>query len=385
MSRPVRHFLSHEHGDRPALVRLETEMRRRGLSSWRDRKDQHHGVATDPAVLKAIKVDTDGFVIYGTKRILHSPYVWEHEWEPAYVRNQAETTAGHPFPYPLIPIFAGAGVAALKGAAIDFRQPVPTTFNGERLTSGPAGRRAMARFLLRTALARRAAVAPHGPLRLHLTTFAVADDLDADVLVDWSPEFAMGSNQPWPDLFVARDDLAAELARTGRGLEIAVQARLGPSFAFGHAFPRVSRIPITAGDGWQLGDTEDPALVDATDLSVLGGDPRVAVVEVSLARTVTVAVDRAIAALGLDPSRRLSLAYGPGTDHVDAVVAAAATAAFGRRLKRLRDEGVTEAHVFLTGPAPLALLLGASVNAGPALTLYHTVDGEYVRSVRLPA
>lgn len=385
MSRPIRHFLSHEHGDRPALVRLETEMRRRGLSSWRDRKDQHRGVATDPAVLKAIKVETDGFVVYGTKRILASRYVWEQEWEPAYVRNRAEAAADHPFPYPLTPIFAGASVADLKGAAIGFKQPIPTDFNGERLTPGPAGRREMANCLLRTALTRRAAVAPHGPLRLHLTTFALPDDLDADVLVDWSPEFAMGSVPPWPELLVARDDLASELARTGRGLEVAVQARLGPAFALGHGFPRVSRIPITAGDGWQLGDTEDPALVAATDVPVAGGDPRVAVVEVSLARVVTVAVDRAIAALSLDPSRRLSLAYRPGVNHVDAAVAAAATAAFGRRLKELRDEGSTEAHVFLAGPAPLALLLGASVNAGPAMILYHTVDGEYVRSVRLPA
>jgi hypothetical protein len=147
----------------------------------------------------------------------------------------------------------------------------------------------------------------------------------------------------------------------------------------------VSRIPITAGDGWQLGDTEDPALVTAIDAQVADGDPRVAVVEVSLARTVSLAVDRAIATLALQPSRRLSLAYGPGIDHVDVAVTAAATAAFGRWLKRIRDEGVTEAHVFLAGPAPLALLLGASVNAGPTTTLYHTVDGEYVRSVRLPA
>jgi SMODS-associated and fused to various effectors sensor domain len=85
----------------------------------------------------------------------------------------------------------------------------------------------------------------------------------------------------------------------------------------------------------------------------------------------------------LTPSRRLSIAYGPDVDHVDAAVAAAATAAFGRRLKRMRAEDITEAHVFLAGPAPLALLLGASVNEGPAMTLYHTVDGEYVRSVRL--
>lgn len=385
MSRPIRDFLSHEHGDRPALVRLETEMRRRGLSSWRDRKDQHRGVATDPAVLKAIKFDTDGFVIYGTKRILDSAYVWEHEWEHAYVRNQAEVGAAHPFPYPLIPMFAGAGVSDLKKAAIAFRQPVPTDFNGERLTPGPTGRRAMANYLLRTALTRRAAEVPHGPLRLHLTTFAVADDLDADVLVDWSPEFAAGATTPWTDLLQARDDLAAELARTGRGLEITIQSRLGPAFAFGHAFPRVSKIPITAGDGWQLGESEDPALVTTTDVRVAGGDPRVAVVEVSLARTVTVAVDRAIEVLGLTPSRRLSLAYGRGADHVDAAVAAAATGALGRRLKRLRDEGVTEAHMFLAGPAPLALLLGASINAGPAITLYHGVDGEYVCSTRLSA
>jgi hypothetical protein len=68
MSRPIRHFLSHEHGDRPALIRLETEMRRRGLSSWRDRKDQYRGVATDPAVVKAIQSETMGFYEEGPRR-----------------------------------------------------------------------------------------------------------------------------------------------------------------------------------------------------------------------------------------------------------------------------------------------------------------------------
>ena len=109
------------------------------------------------------------------------------------------------------------------------------------------------------------------------------------------------------------------------------------------------------------------------------GDPRVAVAVVSLA----LAVDRAITAWGLTPSRRLSIAYGPDADHVDAAVAATATAAFRQRLKGIRDDGIAEAHVFLAGSAPLALLLGASVNAGRAMTLDHTVDGAYVRSVRL--
>jgi hypothetical protein len=359
-------------------------MRRRGLASWRDRKDQHRGVATDPAVLKAIQSETDGFVIYGTSKILGSAYVWEHEWPFAYLRHQAEAGADHPFPYPLVPIFVGSTtVKDLKTAALDHKQPVPTTFNGERLERGARGRRAMANFLLETALVRRNAEAPAGPLRLHFTTFAVPDDLQADLMVDWSPEFGPGCVSPWDDLLLARDDLATAIARTGRPLEISVQSRLGPAFAFGHAFPHVSKIPIIAG-GWNLGHIEDSALITATEVRDATGDPRVAVIEVSLARNVAVAVDRVVASFGLSPSRRLSIGYGPDAAHVDADVAAAATATFGRRVKLLRDDGVTEAHIFLAGPAPLATLLGAAVNAGPAMTLYHTIEGEYVPSVRLP-
>jgi hypothetical protein len=360
-------------------------MRRRGLASWRDRKDQHPGIATDPTVTQAIDTDTDGFVIYGTPRILGSAYVWKREWPRAFLRNQAESGADHPFPYPLMIIFCGPTPNDIKNAAVAFKQPVPTTFNGERLKTGPVGRRAMANHLLGTALTRRAAEASPGPLRLHLTTFAVAKDLDADVLVDWSPEFATNVSTPWTDLLIARDDLAASLTRTGAGIAFSVQSRLAPAFAFGHAFPHVSRIRISAGDGWQLGQDEDSKLVVATQTLHPDGDPEIAVVEISLARVVTDAVDRALTIFRLSPSHRLSIGYGPDADHVDAGVAAAASATFGRRLRKMRDEGVAEAHVFLAGPAPLAFLLGASVNAGPAITLYHTIDGDYVLAVRLPA
>jgi len=384
VTRPVRHFLSHQNGDRAALVRLETDMRRRGLLSWRDRKDQARGVATDPAVLKAIESETDGFVLYGSGKILRSEYVWKSEWPPAFLRNRAEADADHPFPYPLIPIFVGSTtVSDLKGAAAHFGKPVPTKFNGERLRRGTAGRRAVANYLLDTALARRHAEAPPGPLKMHVTTFPVPATLDADIALDWAPEFESGVDVPWSELLVARDDLAVAIARTGRPLAISVQARLGPAYAVGRAFPRVSRIGITAGDGWRLGTTEDTSLVAADDRRDPTGDPAVAVVEVAFGRTITNAVDRAITDFAIAPGRRLRIGYGPGADHVDAEVAAAATATFMRRLKALRDDGVHEAHVFLLGPAPLALLLGAAVNAGPAVTLYHTVDGSYVRSVRL--
>jgi len=384
---PIRHFVSHHNLDRDAVVALEIEMRRRGLASWRDRKDQHRGVKTDLAVLRAIEVETDGFVIYGSPKILGSDYVWNHEWPPAFLRNQGECDRDHPFPYPLTPLFVrGVKPEDLKKAATEHGRPAPAKFNGERLEEGDgASRRTVANHLLRTALKRRTAELD-GPLRLHLNTFVAPDGLDTDILVDWADEFAPGAEPPWDDLLAARDDLKTEIARTGRALEMTVQSRLGPAFAFGHAFPVAAKIRLrVGGDGWALGAREDPVLVTAQDVSDAVGDPQVAVVEASLTRKVNVAAEWTVAALGLRPSRILRLDYGPGIEAVDAAVAAAASAAFGRRLRMLRDDGITEAHIFLAGPAPLALLLGASVNAGPAMTLYHSSDGHYVRSVRLGA
>ncbi len=42
-------------------------------ASWRDRKDQHRGVATDPAVLAAIQGETDGFAIYARPAATRAP------------------------------------------------------------------------------------------------------------------------------------------------------------------------------------------------------------------------------------------------------------------------------------------------------------------------
>lgn len=385
MSRPIRHFLSHQNGDRAALIRLETDMRRRGLLSWRDRKDQARGVATDPAVIKAIRDDTDGFVFYGSSKLLTSKYVWENEWPIAYLRNQAEAGNGHPFPYPLIPIFIGkTGPGDLRDAARSYRQPVPTAFNGERLRAGADGRRVVANYLLETAIARRQAEIGLDPIRILVSTFAIPHHPDADLVVDWGPEFTDNIATPWPDLLRARDDLADVLARAALPIEFVVQARLGPAFAFGNAFPSVSKMTIVSTDGWRLGAAEDPARIDATETLDPTGDPRVGVVQVSLARDVSVAVDHAVTGFDIRASRRLSIRFGPSADRVAADVAAAATATFASRLKALRDNGITETHIFLAVPAPLALLLGAAINAGPAMTLYHTADGQYVKAVRLP-
>lgn len=382
--RPIRHFLSHQHLDRPPLRLLETDMRRRGLASWCDRKDQHVGVETDAVVPRAINIETDGFVFYGSPNILTSKYVWDSEWPPAYLRNRAETDAGHPLPYPIVPITVrGTTIAELRDAAKTRKQPIPTRFNGERLDEAdPASRRAVATFLLRAAIARRAAETVD-PLRLHLATFEPDDDLEADVLVDWVAELAPGADPCWPDLLAARDDLKRELARVRRGLVVSVQARLGAAFAFGHAFPRPTRIPIVTAEGWAVGDHEDTDLVTAEEVAIAGGDETVAILEASFMRSVTVAVDRAIGIHGLRPSRRVSLSFGPNATTVDAAVAAAATAVFAHRVRRLAEDGIKELHVFYAGPAALALLLGSSINAGPTIVLYHAVDREYVQTVRL--
>lgn len=379
--RPIRHFLSHQHVDRPQLALLEADMRRRGLLSWRDRKDQHLGAATDPAVERAIREDTDGLALYGSRNVIDSWYVWNREWPPAYLRHQAERDAGHAMPYPLIPLLDGIDIEDLKAAALSFNTTTPSPFNGERLDGSDArSRRPVARGLLRTALARRC-LESSAPLRLHLTTFGVSDQHDGDIVVDWTEDFTSDS-VPWDELLWGRDDLKAELARTGRSLEVSVQTRLAPAFAFGHAFPS-ARIPIMVGpDRWQVGRAADPALISCS-IEDRQGDRRVAAVIVSLARDVSHAAEAAIAELAVSASRVARIAFAPGVAVVSQDGASAAAHSFGRVLRDLGDGGVVEAHLFMAAPADLALLLGTAINAGPAITLYHTANGRYVPSVRL--
>ena len=87
--------------------------------------------------------------------------------------------------------------------------------------------------------------------------------------------------------------------------------------------------------------------------------------------------------MGLAPGHHLRIALPVGQHEVDAAGAAALAMVFGRELRRLRDEGVREAHLFMAVPAALAVLMGAAVHAGPAMTLYHSEDGNYVCGVRL--
>jgi len=117
----------------------------------------------------------------------------------------------------------------------------------------------------------------------------------------------------------------------------------------------------------------------------LDGEACSAVVTVSLARDVGDAAHRACAERSLHPGRWLDIRYGSSRGPVDGDIASAVAFGFGRGLRSLSDRGVREAHLFLSVPANLAVLLGSSINAGPAMTLYHRIDGTYVPSVRLAA
>ena len=95
-------------------------------------------------------------------------------------------------PYRLVPLLVDKlSHRMITATAKAHTRATPMTFNGESLARGdPASRDAVARYLLRSALADRAHI--HGtPLRVRLTSFIVANDVEADVLVDWSPEFAV--------------------------------------------------------------------------------------------------------------------------------------------------------------------------------------------------
>jgi hypothetical protein len=385
--RPVEYFLSHESHDRPGVVDLEGAMRRRGIGSWRDRKNLLVGDGSDAMIRAAIESETAGFVLYGTERIGESDYVWEREWPWAHERHAHEAAAMQPAPYRLVPLLVDEiARQTLTTAASSHGQPDPMIFNGARLARGDAScRDGVARYLLRAGLADRMTI-PGGPLRIRLTTFAGADD-DTDLLVDWSPEFG-SADVDWPVLLSALRDIKDEVARSHQSVEVDAQARLIPAFVFGHAFPLASRIPLVAitreGAWWARGSRADLSLVRVAYETLAGGDPTVAVVEVSLARDVGVAASAAAHGLRLNAGRVVRLQLNDSIETVDPGVAAAAAFSFGRALRAIRDDGIRESHIFIAAPAPMALLLGASVSAGPAMTLYYTTDGEYRPSLRLP-
>jgi hypothetical protein len=384
--RPVEYFLSHQNGDRADVVDLEGAMRRRGLASWRDRRSLLAGDDNDTAIRAGIDRDTSGFVIYGSDRVVSSWYVWNKEWPWAHERRERELATGHPAPYRIVPLLIdGLDYRLLRHAAADAGHADPTTHNGEVLRRGEAKERdAVARWLLHSALADRCATHT-GPLAIRFTTFAGAGDVEADLLVDWSPEFA-ADPVDWPLLRASLRDLKDELAVVRRPIEIDVQSRLVSAFVFGHAFPLPSRTGIAAihrdGSRWTIGRA-DPTKVAVLLAEDVDGDPAVAAVQVSLARAVRDSAAAAAQRLHLRPGPSARITFADGVDSVDAAVAGAAAASFGQALRGLRDAGVRQAHIFIAAPAALVLLLGASVNAGPAMTLYFTRNGEYEAALTL--
>ena len=378
--RPVEYFLSHQRGDRADVVDLEGAMRRRGLASWRDRRSLFAGDDNDTAIRAGVDRDTSGFVIYGSDRVVGSWYVWNKEWPWAYERRERESATGHPAPYRIVPLLIdGLDYRMLRHAAAEAGHADPMTHNGEVLRRGDADQRdAVARWLLRGALADRCATHA-GPLAIRFTTFATAGDVEADLLVDWSPEF-VAEPVDWPLLKASLRDLKDELAVVRRPIEVDVQSRLVSAFVFGHAFPLASRARVTAihrdGSRWTIGRL-DPTQVVLAMAEDVDGDPAVAAVQVSLARAVGDSAAATVERLCLRPRRSAQLTFADGVDSVDSVVAGAAAATFGQALRSLRDAGVRHAHIFIAAPAALALLLGASANAGPAMTLYFTRNGEY--------
>jgi hypothetical protein len=128
--RPVEYFLSHQNEDRADVVDLEGAMRRRGLASWRDRKNLLVGDGSDEIIRAGIETETSGFVIFGSDRILPSTYVWEKEWPWAHGRHEREEADGHPAPYRLAPLLVdGLSHRKITAAAASRGQADPMTFN----------------------------------------------------------------------------------------------------------------------------------------------------------------------------------------------------------------------------------------------------------------
>ena len=92
---------------------------------------------------------------------------------------------------------------------------------------------------------------------------------------------------------------------------------------------------------------------------------------IELSLVADLARDAAIVADRVGAARRVRLASASADRSADLrPVAAAAAAQVGDVLRRLRDDGVTDYHVLLASPAPLAALIGRHLHALGTVHVY---------------
>lgn len=393
-------FLSHWRGNATVIAALQRELRLRGIGAWRDVTNLDYGKEASDAIRNAIQEDVDGLIALVTPTYLTRPVVWEIEIPEALERRRREPE------FQIIPLFCGVKPAELTAHCNKLGLEDIAKFNGDFLpprvsqAKRAAALKAIARKSLRAALHLRAGKNTEYEARLLLRTGAQAPPgTGVDLDLDWSEEFSSGCppEEVWDDdLTPALRDVREELSLLpiSRSVVVTASARLSAAVALGEALSSVAKFDLRlvgANGEWSTTANRGTAHLLSHQQLAATGDPRVAIVEVSVSRAIGKFVTPHAATLADSAGHiwRLEPITGVSRNAIPDESAAITMAwEVGDFLRSLHDEhGVRRSHLYVAAPAEWCVLLGHTLNAVGQVVVYQldTVTGEYARACALGA
>jgi SMODS-associated and fused to various effectors sensor domain/TIR domain len=384
LERPATAFLSYKREDAEQVKILQRHLKVRGVRAWRDITDIPLGGLTEYEIVQAIKEEADAFVIYITPECLQSDYIWDIEVHAALERWEQD----HAFN--IIPILQGVTFAQVQLNSIARGYRSITDFNAVPLSDPNLDKelRKIAERILKATytlrLRRVKADSSYEPYIILRTANYVPPESNLDLDLDWTELYTSKKEPPlekdWDNLLLpALEDVKKVLTAQTRShrLHIDVQAYLPAPFAFGHAIPETSRLTLLLEgqkETWSTdGTATDTTPLQKTTYSVQG-DPRTAIVVITVERNIAHDVARNIPNLGLSYKQYLQFSLPGRVD--SASQALAISHQLRHELRSLCDKGVSHIHLFAALPAALAVMIGYQFNALCPITLYYYKQAE---------
>lgn len=360
-------FVSYGQKSKERTAELAVETRGRGLRTWQDISHIRRGLKFESEIRAGMEA-SDGCLVHVTEHALRSRWLRRLEI-PLAVQTRSTR------PYRLIPVFEGvedfeqARVITEKAFGVNLAE-----YSGCLIPSDgdlvPASRDIVKSFYPKegdTDTIRRS-------LRIGFHTRAYTPG-DHDLDLDWTDLLDRPgvAEESWQRMWRGLLDVNKILRDWSpcRRITLSGLAHLSAAFAFGMAFPVVSRYEIGVQQGpelWAQTGTGDHGFIISTDWGDVEGE--VVTVEVSAAREIHQDVTGYLTGTGIQPRVRLLVRprnAAPSRTSLSGNSAWACAADVGEAVNRLRAEvRPRRIMIFLAAPMAFAVFLGTQVNAAGA-------------------
>lgn len=405
-------FVSYRRSRRDDVAMLSQALRDVGVPTWQDVDDLRHE-PTEDAVRRCIRdTSTAGAVLYLTPEVSTSSFIRDIEI-PEILRRHGRDDG-----FWFLPVVGGGLSYSEASAVLDGTVAADELARWNLLSaddpfSAVSAARVAASALRERVVAVVSQLDQQAPLHMRLDVRDNSSRADDALALDWRPHFSPHAvTGDWEATMLPALDVVRRTLRDharGRELVVAGTPSLPAAFALGHAVPELlpltvrwlQRSPGGTEQSWSLADAPDSDIARKRGWTVSKSGYDIDGKHLAvLVNVVNSTESRFAASRALLPPLRAKIVV----DHADALAVppderpdsirirdgseAASLARLVRRAVRnaLDSYGPLDAvHVFLAGPAGLAVLIGQLANAFPALVTYDALDatGRYAPAATL--